>query len=237
MQDNITPLLSIIPARGGSKGIKDKNLVPLNGIPMIGHTIRAAQDSGICDPLIISTDSDEIQKYCVSEGVQSMGLLPDHLTREDSKVVYTVKHEVEKFERLNNTVVKIVLLLQPTAPLRTGEDIRQAYEIFKNSDSPSLISCVDGLFAHPRTMYKEQGGMLTPFIEAGKTLIRRQDMEQVYLRNGAIYMTDRDYFMAHESFVSDNPALYEMPEERSANIDSPIDLEWAEFLIKRTEKK
>ena len=138
---------------------------------------------------------------------------------------------IERYESVRNKKVDTVILLQPTAPLRTSQDIDQAYDLYTTAGQESLISCYNADFVHPRIMYEEKNGLLTPFMKEGNDIVRRQEMSHVYVRNGAIYIVDRDYFMRTRRTVSESPSLYEMPVKRSINIDRYEDLELASFYL------
>ena len=224
-------VLGIITARGGSKGIKNKNITPLNDKPLIHYTIEAAQQSGVLDDLVLSTDSQDIINSCSLAGLQCDALRPAHLSTDEAKSSDVLLYEIEQYENDKGKKIDTIILLQPTAPLRTSQDIDQAYNLYTSGDQESLISCYNADFIHPRIMYEEKNGLLTPFMKEGHDIVRRQEMSHVYVRNGAIYIVDRDYFMRTKRTVSESPSLYEMPIKRSINIDTHDDLELAAFYL------
>lgn len=232
----MTFTLGIITARGGSKGIKGKNIVPLCGKPLIHYTIEAALNANCIDDVILSTDDPEIVSCAINAGLECHGLRPDHLATDYTKSNDVIAYEVDKYEERVGQRVDRILLLQPTTPLRTSADIESASAIFEKAKQSSLISCYDADFVHPRIMYEENGDYLTPFLDAGHNIVRRQEMSPVYIRNGAIYLTNRKYFAETKRLVCDTPALYEMPRNRSVNIDTEQDLELAAFYLQRTEE-
>jgi CMP-N,N'-diacetyllegionaminic acid synthase len=225
-------VLGLIPARGGSKGIKNKNIAQICGKPLIAYTIEAARGSSVLDDLVLSTDSPDIAAVAAQHGLSSGALRPAHLATDEAKSADFIRHEIEQYERREGRKINTLVLLQPTTPLRTAEDINNAYKIYRESGQKTLISCYDGESVHPVVMYKKEGTHLVPFTGDGK-IIRRQEFPPVYVRNGAFYIMDRDYFMETGRTVSDTPAFYEMPRRLSVNIDEPADIELAEFFLQK----
>ncbi|MGH1376948.1 MAG: cytidylyltransferase domain-containing protein [Alphaproteobacteria bacterium] len=229
--------LGIITARGGSKGIKNKNIMPINKKPLIHYTIEAAQRSQTLDDLILSTDSQKIIDCAQLAGLNETRLRPGHLATDQTKSNDVLYYEVNRYQEENNKIVDNIILLQPTSPLRETTDIDDAYKAYQDNNSKTLISCYNAESVHPQIMYKKNSDdLLTPFLESGKEIIRRQDTETLYIRNGAIYIMDVQYFLETKKTVCNSPALYEMPKSRSLNIDSPEDLALASFYLNEAEK-
>ncbi len=228
-------VLGIITARGGSKGIEDKNITLLADKPLIQYTIEAAQNSSALGDLILSTDSQKISDCAATFELKCNELRPAHLATDEAKSCDVIRYEIDNYEARTGQRVDTIILLQPTAPLRTSRDIDDAYAIYedRNSNQSSLISCYNAESVHPRIMYRKERDHLTPLLEEGRDIIRRQKMFKAYVRNGALYIVDRDYFMETGKTICESPALYEMSKERSINIDSPEDLELASFYLQR----
>lgn len=226
-------ILGVIPARGGSKGIPNKNTVNLCGVPLIVHTIRAAQKSRLLTDYILSTDSQDISDCASSYGLKPKGLRPPELATDIAKTTDAVIYEVRKYEKDNGIKVDSVVLLQPTAPMRTHVDIDEAISLYLNSGVSSLISVYDAGNVHPNIMYISEGNYLNPVIDDGTALIRRQDFRSVYIRNGALYIASRSLLLRKGTFICQSPVPYIMPRERSINIDEPFDLEIAEWMMGR----
>lgn len=225
-------ILSIIPARGGSKGVPRKNMTDLDRLPLIEYTLQAAEKSGLnLNHVLVSTDSKEIQAYSAGRGFLCDALRPDFLSTDHARTADVVAYELDRLERKYNHVYDTILLLQPTSPLRNSDDIKNSFLMYQAHNQPSLISVYDAEHIHPSIMYKREGEMLTPYDKNSK-IQRRQDMDKVYVRNGAIYICNRDYFLQTKSLVSETPSFYEMPRMRSINIDSLEDLKIASFLLK-----
>lgn len=229
-------VIAIIPARGGSKGIPRKNIAPLCGKPLIAYTIAAAINSGCIDNVILSSDSKEILDCGRTCGLQSDHLRPDYLALDTTPTIDVLLWEVERYEQENQRRADTIILLQPTAPLRIASDIENALSAYKKAGQPSLISVYNAESVHPSIMYKMDNGRLSPVGCKKNVPVRRQDFEPVYIRNGAIYIVDRDYMIEHRRIMDDHPAAYVMPQSRSINIDHPEDLEMAEFLIMKMQE-
>lgn len=227
-------VLGIIPARGGSKGILNKNIVDVCGKPLIGWSVEAALASKNLTDIIVSSDSQNIIDMAMLHRDIGFDLRPERLAQDDTKTVDVLRYVLDKFEKETSTIVDDVILLQPTSPLRTAQDIDDAYSIYKKSKKDSLISVYNCINAHPSIMYKEKDGFLLPLLEETEN-VRRQDMEDVYVRNGAIYIIARSLLVSQNRVVGDEPAFYVMPRERSINIDEDYDLKISRVLLE--EKK
>jgi CMP-N,N'-diacetyllegionaminic acid synthase len=223
--------LGIIPARGGSKGVIQKNIALLNGVPLIDYTINAAKYAEELNDVVVSTDCPTILTRATDLNIAHHGLRPHHLASDTAKTIDAVIYELERYEKVNGVKVDRVVLLQPTSPLRRSIDVDLSCRLFSKMNVSSLISCYDAQDVHPRVMYTEKGGLLTSFTEPGELPARRQDFEKVYIRNGAIYIASREEILARKRLVNKNPALYLMPKELSINIDSLNDLKHAELYI------
>ncbi len=228
-------VLAVIPARAGSKGIKDKNILALAGKPLVTHTIAAALASKILDAVIVSTDSPKIAEVAAAAGASVPFLRPPELATDETPAVDALRHAVLAYEEQTGRRVGTVVLLQPTTPLRTTGDIDAALRLFRaHPEAESLITCYNANFVHPRIMYRrEEGDRVVPFLNAASQGVRRQDFEPVYVRNGAVYVTTRNLLVEHYQIVSDAPLGLVMPRDRSINIDEPLDFELAELLMER----
>nr|WP_300840671.1 acylneuraminate cytidylyltransferase family protein [uncultured Acetatifactor sp.] len=220
-------ILAIIPARGGSKGIPHKNIIDLCGRPLISYTIEAAIRSKYIDYTIVSTDDEEIAKVSKEYGAEIPFLRPAELATDTSKtiesVIYTIR-TVQERGKFFDTIV----LLQPTQPLRTSEDIDGAIEKYDESGNVPLAS-VSEVDDHPiliRAIEKEQ---LIPLLNTPSTC-RRQDMPAFYRVNGCIYINEISEVNEHTSF-NDNILPYIMDKRHSVDIDEEQDLVIAEYYL------
>lgn len=220
-------ILALIPARGGSKGIPRKNLADVAGRPLLEWTINPALQclqAGVVSRVVLSTEDDEIAKVGAALGVEVPFLRPAEFAGDQAMTVDVVCHALEFFHQQGQPY-DAVLLLQPTSPLRTAADIESAVRLFGSQQADSLISvCREDRF-NPLILYHRRGNWAMPLDARHNQGIRRQDLEPVFLRNGAIYLTKTDYLFKQRRLLSERPLLFEMPSERSLNLDTMADLE------------
>ena len=214
-------ILGCIPARGGSKTIKRKCLYPLNGIPLIAYTIKAAQASRL-DDIRVTTDDDEIAAYSESLGCKVIRR-PAELAQDDTPMVPTVQHAVAEYER-DGDYVDAVCLLQPTSPLRTAEDIDNV--ILAKHKTASVVSVCEGI--HPKKSYSADG---VSFAGYWRLAPYDKHLDKCFTRNGAIFWLVRS-LLDDGALYTLNPKLYVMPKTRSIDIDDLQDLAIAEALLK-----
>jgi CMP-N-acetylneuraminic acid synthetase len=226
-------VLAVIPARGGSKGVPRKNLATLAGEPLVVHTIRAALAcrSDFVD-VIVSTEDEEVAAVAHDAGASVPFMRPAHLAGDRSASIDVIRHAIEFVERRDGLPTDWVMTLQPTAPLRSTEDIRGALAAAEaDPECDSVISVVQLIDSHPVFAKKIVDGRLIPFCVEEIEGTRRQDVEpHAFKRNGAIYLTRRDVLVSGSVWgTAIRP--YVMPPERSVNIDSPLDLELARIIL------
>jgi CMP-N,N'-diacetyllegionaminic acid synthase len=227
-------ILGVIIARGGSKGVPGKNIKPLAGKPLIAHTIDAATKSRL-NKIIVSTDDDKISDVAKSFGADVPFKRPDELASDSAKSIDVAKHALVTMEELDNTVYDALMLLQPPAPFRSSEDIDRAIELLiTNPSADSVISVVNVGAHHPARMKYIEDGVLVdpPFCEAYENQ-NRQELRPMFIRNGAIYLTRRDTILSN-SFKGKISLALEMPADRSTNIDTLQDFEFAEWIYQRS---
>ena len=225
-------IVALIPARGGSKGIKNKNIIDLCGKPLISYTIQAALESKYIDKVIVSTDSQEIADVAIKYGAEVPFLRPGELASDTSKTIDAVMHAVGELEKRKEEY-DILILLQATQPLRTADDIDSAIELFIKNKGQSLVS-VSPVEDNPiliRTI--DNLGRMNSILPM-KSTCRRQDMPLYYGVNGCIYINLISELDLNTSF-NDNKIPYIMPKERSVDIDEIKDLLIAQYYISRNE--
>ena len=225
-------IVALIPARGGSKGIKNKNIIDLCGKPLISYTIQAALESKYIDKVIVSTDSQEIADVAIKYGAEVPFLRPGELASDTSKTIDAVMHAVGELEKRKEQY-DILILLQATQPLRTADDIDRAIELFIKNKGQSLVS-VSPVEDNPiliRTI--DNLGRMNSILPM-KSTCRRQDMPLYYRVNGCIYINLISELDLNTSF-NDNKIPYIMPKERSVDIDEIKDLLIAQYYISRNE--
>ncbi len=220
-------LLALIPARGGSKGIPRKNIRNLRGKPLLAWTLEAAQRADGIDQIVVSTEDEEIAAVARAWGASVPFLRPAELARDDTPGIDPVLHAMDQLPDLD-----WVLLLQPTSPLRTSEDIEAIVRLCMERGASSAVSVCE-VDKHPYWMYRHNSAQrLVPLMDA-PTSPRRQELPPVYALNGALYLARADWLRHERRFVSSDTLAYVMPAERSADIDTPLDWEWVEFLMDR----
>lgn len=232
-------ILGVIPARGGSKGLPGKNIRPLGGLPLIVHTIRAAQGSRRLDDCLVSTDDPQIAEVAREAGARVPFLRPADLATDRIAVWPAVRHAVAQWEANGGARVDVAVLLQPTSPLRASEDIDAC--LARLADDGADL-CVSVVRPHDSPYFNmvEITTETAPFARACSPLmrdaVRRQDAPAVYALNGAVYAVRRAVLEALENqFRIERLAVSEMPRQRSVDIDSLEDLELAAFMLSRAE--
>lgn len=210
-------ILAFIPARSGSKELKNKNIMNLNGIPLIAHTINAAVKSKIFDEIHVSTDSYEYAKIAERYGAKVPFMRSKENSTDESATVTAILETISNYKKLGNEF-DIIFTLQPTSPLRNESNIKESFKIFLESKTRSLVS-VNEAKKHPYLMKKIINNKLEPIIEYKDLLMRRQDYDKVYEINGAIYI---NYIsdLKENVLLGFNETPYIMPISRSVDIDS-----------------
>ncbi len=223
-------ILGIIPARGGSKGLPGKNIRMLCGKPLIAWSIASALKSQCIDELMVTTDSNEIAQVAEQYGANVPFIRPDELATDEAKSVDVVAHTIDWYEERQKRY-DLLMLLQPTSPLRTAEDIRNAVSLFFDKQAEAVIS-VCGVDHHPwwsNTLPAD--GSMKQFLRPEISKTNRQDLPVFYRLNGAIDLIENRLFMERRSFWPERTYAYIMPQERSIDIDSMIDFRLAELLL------
>lgn len=221
-------ILALIPARGGSKGIKDKNIINLNGQPLISYTIDSAKYSCYIDDIVVTTDSEKIANVAKAFGAEIPFMRPASLAADSSKTIDCVLHAIHMLENLHRHY-DILILLQPTQPLRTAGDIDEAIETFFTSNAKNLVSVSPVTDAPVLIRQINSDGTLKHLLEQSST-IRRQDMQPYYVVNGCIYINKISDIDESTSF-NDNEYSYIMSSEHSVDIDEPADLTMAAYYL------
>ena len=229
---NNLKVLALIPARGGSKGIKDKNIVDVCGKPLIAYSIDVAKNSKYVDDVVITTDSERIKEVAEKYGADVPFLRPAELATDNAKTIDAVMHAINTLKELGRDY-DILLLLQPTCPLRTTDDINNSLELFVSKNYTSLVS-VNKVNEHPILMRKiKEDGIMENLLNLPST-IRRQDMPPIYKVNGSIYINLINE-LNNETSLNDNPLAYITKEEHSVDIDNISDIERVKRYLNNNE--
>lgn len=228
-------ILAIVPARGGSKGIPRKNILPINGKPLIAYTIEAAKGSKYINKTVVSTDDKEIADISKKFGAEIPCLRPSELADDNSSTIDCIIHMVKFLQEKQNYFPDYVCILQCTSPLRNYSDIDGALEKLKKTEQDGIVSVCEAE-VNPYWTNVFHDDKLEYFIKEGKKISRRQDLPQIYRINGAIYIIKTDILMKDRTIETDNMTGYIMKNEDSVDIDNLVDFKLAELLIKEREK-
>ena len=220
-------ILGLIPARGGSKGVPGKNIRPLAGRPLIAWTIEAARRARYLDRIVLSSENEDICRIAEAYGCEVPFRRPPALARDDTPGIAPVLHALEQLPGFD-----YVVLLQPTSPFRTAEDIDRAIARCIDASAPSLAS-ITPASQHPSWMYHmDEDGRIGHFL--GEELIaRRQELPRIYALNGAIYVAHVETLQRERRLISPKTIGYPMPRVRSLDIDTALDFDVAEVLARR----
>ncbi len=218
--------LGLIPARAGSKGIPRKNVRNLAGKPLSVWTIEAALACPGLSSVVVSTDDEEIADIARANGAQVPFLRPAALATDDATSLMVVEHALTQLIR----PIEAVVLLQPTSPLRTTADICAVLSRAAIKIAPSVVS-ITRAEQHPNWMYNLTGSGNLSSYTTGAKIARRQDLPPVYVPNGAIYFSRVEWLARTREFIGPDSIGYEMPAERSIDIDDPIDWRLAEHML------
>lgn len=227
--------IAIIPARSGSKGLKDKNIKELNGKPLLWYTIQAAIDSGCFEEVMVSTDSEKYAKIARECGA-SVPFLRSKETSDDKASSWdTVREVLVNYKNIGKTY-DYVMLLQPTSPLRTSEDIIGAFDILKkNTNSNSVVGMCEmdhsPLWSNTLPERGNLQGFIRPEVEKSSG---RQSLPTYYRINGAIYLAKIDYDTFVFDLYNEHGFAYIMPQIRSIDIDNQLDFMIAEQIMNNT---
>ena len=219
-------VLAIIPARGGSKGLPRKNVLPVCGLPLIAWTVRAALGASCIVRTVVSTDDDEIADVARQAGAEVPFRRPAELATDTATSADVVAHVLESLCWQGPAV-----LLQPTTPLRTAGDIDAAHTLWRNSGAPSCVSVCE-VVESPWLMFSIDGsGVLQRLLQEPLGGLRRQDLPRAFILNGVLYFVEGARFLQDRQFLHPETVGYTMPACRSVDIDTAADMAEAERLM------
>ncbi|WP_027178981.1 cytidylyltransferase domain-containing protein [Maridesulfovibrio bastinii] len=220
-------VLGIIPARGGSKGVPDKNIRKVGGTPLLEWAIKGACESNLTH-FVVSSDSDKILNLAAQNSCETVRR-PDKLAQDKTPMLPVLQNAVEIMEKRHSIQYDYCVILQPTTPFRTGRHIDESIEMLGKNDCDSVVSVYKVDDHHPARMYTLKNGLLEKFAPEIAD-VRRQELPAVFHRNGLIYTFKRD-LLKKDTFLGDKIKPYVMGLEVSVNIDNEMDLAFADFLI------
>jgi CMP-N,N'-diacetyllegionaminic acid synthase len=226
-------MIAIIPARGGSKGVPKKNIKIFNGYPLIYWTIKEALSARNITKVIVSTDSKEIADIAVNFGADVPFLRPKELAEDNSIAIDAYIFTIDKLINEYSNNIESFTVLQPTSPLRISEDIDGAIDLFNRMNADSVLSYTEA--EHPIQWLAKINNKLkiTNYFNSEDDLKNRQEFEKTYRPNGAVYVFNYEFIKMSHNYVSENTFAYIMPLDRSVDIDTEFDFDFAEYLIKR----
>ena len=227
-------ILAIIPARCGSKGIRRKNLQKLSGKPLIVHTIIAAKKTKSINKIIVSTDDKEIEKISKNNGAEVPFLRPKQISKDTSSTIEVIKHALKFLQENQSYVPDIIILLQPTSPLRTSQLITKTINTLKKSKATSVIT-VSKITKHPYASYWLKNDFLKPFEKNSPKYSRRQEFPDLFFPTGAVYTFWYDTLKKFNSLYGPKIKPIVVHDE-DIDIDNLRDLFFAEMMLKNWKK-
>ncbi|MCH5229188.1 MAG: acylneuraminate cytidylyltransferase family protein [Muribaculaceae bacterium] len=232
-KDLYGPTLWLIPARGGSKGIPDKNLKPFCGVSLVSRTVKQAIEcADTSDTVFVSTDSEAIKKEVEKNDIEVPFLRPAKLATDSSSTYSVIMHSLESFKILGKEFEKVVLL-QPTSPLRIVKDIRDAYELW--NPGIDMVVSVSQSRANPYyNLFETDKDGFLKISKGPGNYTRRQDVPKVWEYNGAVYVMTTNSLLKEPLSCFKKVLPYEMPASRSIDLDTPDDWIIAELLFQRS---
>ena len=219
---------ALIPARGGSKGIPRKNIKLIAGKPLIVWTIEAALRSSLLSAVVVSTDDLEIAEIARRAGAQVPFMRPPELAQDQTPGLDPVLHALDQLPQYDS-----VLLLQPTSPMRTTQDIDGCLNLVSEKKYPSVVSVTEA-DTHPYWAYRLNADeTMVRFVDAAP-IARRQDLPSAFALNGAMYFARADWLRSSGNLVGAGTVAYVMSKENSVDLDTPLDWKFAELLLKES---
>lgn len=225
--------LGIVPARGGSKQVPAKNLRQMCGKPLIAHTIEVAMASTILSDLCVSTDNEYIVEISKSFGVNNIIRRPEELASDNAAIMPVIRHAIETYEEVNKRVVDAVVILFPTLPLRTVDDLDGSLAVFSAGQPAKSLTSVHSVDSRmPYYLCREDSGRLRSIKGQWPQRSNRQDYKPLYLLDGAIEISLREQVFASTTFQEENPLFYEIPIDHALDIDDEGDWRVVEAIMK-----
>lgn len=225
--------LCTICARGGSKGVQNKNIRELLGKPLIAYSLEQAKACGLFETIAVSSDSEEILEIAGKWGANHLIRRPDELATDQAAKLPAIRHCVQETERITGRTFTTLVDLDATSPLRLPEDIVGAVRLLEERGVSNVIT---GTNARRSPYFNLVEADADGYVRLAKKLaapvVRRQDGPKCYDMNASVYVWRRDCLLSSDSVFNDDTLLYEMPEQRSIDIDSELDFQFVEFLMK-----
>ena len=228
-------IIAIIPARGGSKGLLNKNIKKISEKPLIYWTLKRVKESKLIDKYFISTDSIKIKNVCEKIGFDIPVLRPSEFAEDDSPSSGVVIHALDYFKKLS-LKFDYVVLLEPTSPLRKSDDIDNAIKkLIDDQSSDTLVSLGEVHMEHPSITkkIKTKERHISPFVEEEKVFFQRQQFQKAYFPYGVVYIAKTNYFRNKKTFYSEKTLPFFIERWQNYEIDDQIDFDINELLMKK----
>jgi CMP-N,N'-diacetyllegionaminic acid synthase len=234
----MSSVLCTICVRGGSKGVKNKNIKVINGKPLIAYTIEQAKESKLFEHIVISTDSDDIASIAKEYGAEVFFKRSPEIASDTAGKLDVIKDAFVRSEAYYEKKFDYLIDLDATAPLRAVEDITKSFEQFLANDNDNLITAMPSRRSPYFNLVEvDENDKVFLSKSLDKSVVRRQDAPKSYDMNASIYIWKRDIILKEEKIFLEKTGLYVMPEERSIDIDTPLDYEFVEFLMRKNSVK
>lgn len=223
-------ILLVVPARGGSKGVKLKNLRTINGVPLVALVGDVVKSIDMIDYAMVSTDHEDIAKVAQSSGLELPFYRPEHLSGDLVGDVDVLTHALVEIERLNNEQYDLIVMLQPTSPMRTAKHVEDAIEMLVTHEADSVwtVSETDSK-GHPLKQLTLENECIGYYDQKGANIIARQQLVPTYHKNGIAYVVTRQCLLEDKS-IKGKKCVPLVIKEQVANIDTELDIAFAEFL-------
>lgn len=226
-------VLCTICARGGSKGVKNKNIKPINGKPLIAYTVEQAIQSKLFEHVAISTDSDDIANIAKEYGAEVFFKRSDEMSSDTAGKLDVIKDAFVRSEEYYDCKFDYLIDLDATAPLREIDDILKSFKQFIDDNNDNLITAMPSRRSpYFNLVEQDKDGKVYLSKALDNSIVRRQDAPKSYDMNASIYIWKRDIILNENKLFLDKTGLYIMPEERSIDIDTELDYKFVEFLMK-----
>lgn len=233
-------VLALIPARAGSKRVKNKNIRALGGKPLIAYTIQAALKAKLVDRVIVSTDSKKIAEVARKAGAEVPFLRPKDLAGSGSTELEFHEHALNWLAQNEGYVPDLVVNLYPTTPFRKASTIDKAIKRMLEVPEAESLRSIRKCSEHPHKMWQIEGAFARPFVESQSSeqhTLAYHQLPQVFIQNASIYITKPEVLQRYRSTIGKKVLAFEMSEEESVDINTPLDFFVAETLVKQAKKR
>jgi len=222
-------VLGIIPARGGSKGLPRKNIKTICGKPLIEWTINSAKASNVISDIFISTDDEEIAEIVRSLGMEVPFLRPKKFAQDDSSTFDVIKHVLDSY----SNDFDYIILLEPTSPMRTADDIDNAFNLLLKYKHKSIVGIAKIESQHPSfSVWKNIDGTIKSVIDMAGKAVRRQEVDDIYYYEGSLYISEVREYLRRKTFYHESTMGFVMPKYKSLEIDDLDDFIMTESLMR-----